>query len=248
MKKCFKDNLREAINFRKQADLPNIVPIIICVVIFTLAYIFIAINFIPERMPAAFHFISERGMITVLSAIFLTMASSFSLAALVVNIRAKEPNIWLWIVLAVGFTFLSLDELLRFHENISVLIKQHVSSGIFRNWNDIIVILYGLVALPIIALLSPHILRYRMLFELFVIAFIFYGIHTLIDSTQNHPTTVSVIIEESAKLFCGASLALGTFTGFLGTLWNFKPPKVIIEVGPGKKNKTKHNQGRAKKK
>ncbi len=114
MKKCFKDNLREAINFRKQADLPNIIPIITCVVICTLAYILIAINFIPERMPAEYHFGNERGMITIMSAIFLAMASSFSIGALAVNLRAKEPYIWLWIVMALGFTFLSLDELLLF--------------------------------------------------------------------------------------------------------------------------------------
>ena len=248
MKKCFKDNLREAINFRKQADLPNIIPIITCVIICTLAFILIALIFIPPGMPAIYNFASERGMVTALSAIFLAMASSFSIGALVVNIQAKEPHIWLWVVMTVGFTFLALDELLQFHEILSSIIKRYASSGIFRNWNDIIVILYGIVALPVIALLLPSILRYRMLFELFVVAFIFYGIHTLIDSTQNPATKVSIIFEESAKLFCGSSLALGTFVGFLGTLWNSKPSKAAIGVAPGKKNKTRRNQSRTKKK
>ena len=88
-----------------------------------------------------------------------------------------------------------------------------------RRWNDIIVLLYGIVALSIALVLLPDILRYKMLLELFVIAFIFYAIHTLIDSTQDPRTTVSAILEESAKLFCCTFLALGTFIGFLGIFW-----------------------------
>ena len=84
------------------------------------------------------------------------------------------------------------------------------------SWNDVIVILYGVVALPVVLALLPDILRYRMVLELFVIAFVFYVLHTLIDSTQEPYTTTSVILEESAKLFCGAFLALGAFIGFLG--------------------------------
>ena len=64
----------------------------------------------------------------------------------------------------------------------------------------------------------PDILRYRMVLELFVVAFVFYVLHTVIDSTQEPYTTTSVILEESAKLFCGTFLALGAFIGFLGVL------------------------------
>ena len=133
MIKSFRDKLCEAIIFRKQANLPNIILIIISVFIFTLAYILIALIFVPDGKSPEYHFKSERGMLTALSAIFLAMASSFSIGALVVNIRAKEPHIWLWVVMTLGFAFFSLDELLRFHEQLGSIIKHYLTSGIFRN-------------------------------------------------------------------------------------------------------------------
>ena len=219
----FGDNLREAMIYRKQATLPNVNVIITSVITCTLAYILFAIIAVPANKPREYHFANERGAITALSAIFLAMASSFSIGSLVVHKRVKDPHIWLWVVMALGFAILALDELLQFHERFGSIIGRYVSSGIFRNWNDVIVILYGVIALPIMAVFLPSITRYRMILELFAVAFIFYGIHTLIDSTQEPNTTFSVIFEESAKLFCVSFLALGTFVGFLGSLWNSEP-------------------------
>ena len=124
-----------------------------------------------------------------------------------------------WFVLALGFAFLSFDELLQFHERAGRLLKRFGSSDPFRNWNDIIVILYGVVTLPILITMLPGLMRWRMVLEMFAIAFVFYGIHTFIDSTNEPPTTASIILEESAKLLCGAFLVIGTFMGFVGVLW-----------------------------
>jgi len=223
MRKWFGDNLRAAMIYRKKANLPNINVLIASVTIFTLAYILYAIIFAPAGHSRSYHFVNERGLITVLSAMFLTMASSFSLGSLVVHIREKDSHIWPWVVMALGFAILALDELLLFHEHLGSIIGRYGSFGIFRNWNDVVVILYGVIALPIMGVLLPSIIRYRMILELFAIAFIFYGIHTLIDSTQSPTTTYSIIFEESAKLFCGSFLALGAFVGFLGSLWNSGP-------------------------
>jgi ABC-type arginine transport system permease subunit len=66
-------------------------------------------------------------------------------------------------------------------------------------------------------------MRYRMFPELLAIAFFFYGIHTVIDSTSESVQVTRLIAEESAKLICGTFLALATFTGFLGALWNSAP-------------------------
>ena len=129
----------------------------------------------------------------------------------------------MWVIMAIGFFFLAMDELMQFHERLGSIMRRYADSGIFRNWNDIIVILYGVLALPVIAALLPGILRYRMYFELIVTAFVFYAIHTLIDATQSPRTQVSMILEESAKLLCVMFLALGTFIAFLGALWNSEP-------------------------
>lgn len=127
--------------------------------------------------------------------------------------------------MAAGFAFLTLDELLMFHERLGKTIKDYADSGIFRNWNDIIVILYGVLVLPVVAVFLPSIIRYRMYLELLVTAFVFYAIHTLIDATQSPRTTVSATWEESAKILSVTFLALATFIGFLGTLWNSEPTK-----------------------
>lgn len=223
MSNRFIDNIRESLELRKQADLPAVTGIVIAVLAFTFVYIAIAIYFVPERKPLAYNFFSERGSVTVLSAIFLSMACSFSIASLVVNLRDKTPPILMWIIMAAGFFFLAMDELIQFHERFGATMRHYADSGIFRNWNDIIVILYGVLAIPVIAALLPGILRYRMFFELIVTAFVLYAIHTLIDATQSPRTQVSMILEESAKLLCVMFLALGTFIALLGALWNSEP-------------------------
>ncbi len=84
--------------------------------------------------------------------------------------------------MALGFGFLALDELIGFHERLGIIIGYYAYSSVFRNWNDVIVILYGVIALPFIVVFLSHIMRHRMLLELFIVAFIFYSLHTLIDS------------------------------------------------------------------
>ena len=145
------------------------------------------------------------------------------MATVTALVRAKDRRIWFWLVMTVSFAFLAFDELLQFHERIGRVVERIAAPGIFRSWDDIIVIAYGVVALPALIAFLPSLIRYRMVFEMFAVAFVFYGIHTLIDSTSEPPTAVSVILEESAKLYCGAFLALGAFVGFIGVLWNYAP-------------------------
>lgn len=219
----FSDHLHEAMIHRRQTKLPNVVLIITIVIICTLAYILLATIALPPNATRAFHFVSERGAITVLSGILLAFASAFSMASLVMLVRANDRHIWLWIIMTFGCAFFGFDELLQFHERAGYVLERYASPGMFKNWNDIIIIFYGVVALPIMVALLPNLMRYRMVIELFAIAFVFYGIHTLIDSTQKPGTTVSTILEEIAKLFSVEFLAFGAFVGFLGILWNFAP-------------------------
>jgi len=78
------------------------------------------------------------------------------------------------------------------------------------------VIFYGLAALLIMAGFLPEILRFPWVIETLSIAFFFYFIHTLIDSTQYLPYPISTILEESSKVFCNEFLALSMLTAFLG--------------------------------
>ena len=213
----FRNNIQEAIHHHKQTKLPNISLIIISALACVLAYIIVA-TFNGETPDA--HFSYESGAITALSAILLTTASALSLAVLVVNVRFNNPDIVLWVLMALGFGFLALDELIGFHEQLGIIIGYYAYSGVFRNWNDVIVILYGVIALPFIVVFLSRIMRYRMLLELFIVAFIFYILHTLIDSLSEPSTTLSAILEESSKLICVLFLALSVFIAFIGTVWN----------------------------
>ncbi len=62
----------------------------------------------------------------------------------------------------------------------------------------------------------PEILRYPRVMEMMGIAFLFYFIHTFVDSTQEPRTDLSAIIEESAKVFCAEYLAISMFVAILG--------------------------------
>ncbi|WP_417348973.1 hypothetical protein [Ferrimonas sp.] len=223
MSNSFSYRLRDAVAYRKQTNLPNVNLLIAFVTLSTLAYIVLAIFAIPSGELPDYHFVNEDGAITALSAIYLAMASAFSIGSVAITVRAKDPNVWPWVIMTLGFGILALDELLQFHERFGTVLGQYVDSGIFRNWNDVIVILYGVVALLIMASILPSIVRCKMLLELFIIGFAFYVAHTFIDATHEPRTVVSAIFEESAKLFCVLFLALGSFIGFLGALWNFKP-------------------------
>lgn len=215
----YSKRLREAAVERRATHLPRLRFIVVAAIGCTVAYIMLAMVIVPKDGPRDYHFIYEHGAITALSALFLTAASAFSLGTMVALTRAKDPHKWVWLVLAVGFAFLSLDELLRFHERVGRLLEATGSSGFFRSWNDIIVILYGIFALFMLGVMLPALMRSPKVFEMFVVAFAFYAIHTFIDSTNEPPTVVSVILEESAKLFCGVFLAIGTFTGLIGAIW-----------------------------
>ena len=115
--------------------------------------------------------------------------------------------------MALGF--LALDEFLMFHERAGEVLEDLETTwltlpGWIKNWDDAIVFVYGIVALPFLTYLFPSILRYPRLAEVF----------TIVDATQDPPTTYSVVLEESGKLLGSACLAFGSFVGTIGVVWN----------------------------
>ncbi|MEL7363637.1 MAG: hypothetical protein AAFN13_16295, partial [Bacteroidota bacterium] len=181
-------------------------------------YLVAAIYAIPPDEPRAFHFVDERGAVTALSAVFLAVACGFSFLTVLFSEgeTRKVRGFWWLTTLALGF--LVLDELLQFHERLGVLLDEADALGLsnspVRGWNDVVVAAYGVVAIAVGAYFLPVLLRYPEFTKLVGAAFFFYVLHTVIDSVTEPPTTQSVILEESAKLFCGQFLALA----FLSTV------------------------------
>ena len=62
-----------------------------------------------------------------------------------------------------------------------------------------------------------------MLLEMFTVGFLFYILHTYIDSTNEPRTVTSAIFEESSKLYCVMFLALGAIAGFIGEISALAP-------------------------
>ena len=212
----FKRNFGEALAQRSQVTLPKLGKPIGILAIGTLVYLSIAVMIAPEGQPGRY-FLKEGGMVTTLSAIFLALASICSGVAFNLSRARTDFLRFFWLLATIGFAFLFLDELIGFHEMTGRFLDPAV--GIpegFRHWDDIVVMLYGVVALFVMAGFLPEIFRYPRVMEIMGIAFLFYFIHTLVDSTQEPRTDLSAIIEESAKVFCAEYLAISMFVAILG--------------------------------
>lgn len=215
MKSSYKNKLKKSLYHRRQiATLPT-GWLVALMVVGLVIYILIAILIAPDGHPE-YHFDKESGIITVFSAILLAMASGFAGTCFLLKHNNTDWLRFFWLLTAFGFLFFAFDELLEFHERLGGLIERSTVGHIqtFRNWNDVVVIGYGIVAIPILIYFLPEILRLPKVAEMLAVAFSCYGIHTIIDSTQTR-TNLSIILEESAKLFSSAFFALSMLIGIL---------------------------------
>lgn len=212
----FQRHYREPLAQRVQVSLPNIKKPIILLTIATLVFLAIAVMIAPENRPSR-HFYKEGHMVAWLSAIFLALASYFSAISFKLSRARTDFLRYFWLLAAVGFAFFFLDELIGFHETAGERLNPvaAVPEG-FRHWDDIVVILYGIIALFVMAGFLPELLRYPKVMELMVVAFFFYFIHTFTDATVEPRTDLSAIIEESAKVICAEFLAIAMYVSNLG--------------------------------
>jgi hypothetical protein len=153
----------------------------------------------------------EGHSVTALSSAFMAMT-----CALAWGCHLSQPSgprrwsKWFWPAFSFAFLFFSLDEILEFHEKTGYWLKTVLGpTETLRNWNDAVVIAYGLVAVVAIAVFLPEILRYPLFAELLGAGFAFFVIHTTVDSTMRHSHH---ILEESAKLIATAFFAVAALT------------------------------------
>ncbi|MDA1029150.1 MAG: hypothetical protein O3B41_08885 [Bacteroidetes bacterium] len=180
-----------------------------------LLLILIALAFVltPSDDDFDYHFVEEDGLITVLSSFFLASAAAFSFVGRSLGDQSDKASIRAWSILAIGFAFLSIDEVFQIHEQLGWLLEDYFDSGIFRNWNDVIVIGYGLAAIPILWLLLPSVKNHKAMMILLALGFGFYTLHTVTDSVVEDSTTLSIIIEESFKLTFVILFSFAAYSG-----------------------------------
>jgi hypothetical protein len=144
------------------------------------------------------------------AALFLFVTSVLSIVSWLRCERPRTLKSIFWICFGFGFLFLAADELLMLHEQFGDRIRDSAigPTESFRNWNDIIVVGYGIAALILAAPFAPIILSYRWFAEFLLSGLFFYCVHTGIDIAAEPPTSTSRILEESAKLFAVSQFAL----------------------------------------
>ena len=154
----------------------------------------------PEGEPT-FHF-KESGAITAMSTLLLSMSAGFSFAILALQ-RHKPFRVRVtWFLMTAGFVFLAFDEHAELHERIGGLLDPEVFTAAYGlpDPNDLIVIVYGMAAIPFALFAFPEITRARHTIPLFTLAMIFFVVHTAIDSIDIEDEPFWFIAEETAKI------------------------------------------------
>jgi len=210
--------IKNALALKKRIKLPNLSKATLLLILSVAGYLFVCYLASPAH-EKEYQFASEDGALTALSAIFLAAAAAFACVAYYISRKTAMTNPLFWLLSAGGFFFLSLDELMKMHEALGWLSEEYwIEPVLFRNWNDLIVIGYGLVALSGAFFFIEEVLRYPRFIEALGVAFLFFLLHTIIDSVVEPRTTISAIVEESSKLFCSAFLSLSSFIGMMGVM------------------------------
>jgi hypothetical protein len=178
----------------------------------------LAATFAGRAFEPAHHF-EEGGAVAALSALLLSASAAFALAAFYVRMRAGDLPALFWLAATLGLGFLAVDELVQIHEYVGDFLEdKYGDSGPFRNWNDILVIFYGIAAAGLGLFFLPEVLRHARLLEFLLVAGPLFVVHTAIDSVAVDPTPLSVICEESAKLLCVTMIAAAFAAGLMSVL------------------------------
>lgn len=138
-----------------------------------------------------------------------------------------------WILIALGFLFLSLDERLLIHENMDSLIHNIFNikeSNITDRIDDLIIGAYGLTGIASVYYFRSEFTRYRTFFPLVASGFVLLFLMVVTDILTNSDDILSAIvaspamvnslmsafgiIEESLKLFAEAFF-IAAFYGYL---------------------------------
>lgn len=189
--------------------------------LFVAAYVSVAYLSGGERDPD--HYFGEGRAIDVMSALFLAVAGSFAWACFLLRRQALGEGRLFWMLLATGFLFVALDEMLEFHENVDYWLRETWVGWppLFRNWNDVIVISYGVGGVALLARYWREIARLPQAFILLALGGAFYVLHTGIDSLVSNSAAKN-LVEESAKLTATAFFALSMLAAFIAMLGAFR--------------------------
>jgi len=150
----------------------------------------------------------EGGLLDCLSTLFLMTGAVLAWFCARAS-RGRRREIAFFSLSALGLAVMSLTERFQLHEHLDeqVLRLTEVAPFFGKNWNDVIVVAYGVGALIGAVLALETILRHRALRNFLLVGFACYVLHSLIDLAFTRTQTTD-LFEEPFKVLAGASFML----------------------------------------
>ena len=177
---------------------------------------------------------SEGGFITKLSGFQLLVIAWLSYKIFQARRVKRRHSLWrdssaVWLIVALAFLFLTVDDLFMIHENIDDLIHEVFNmqeTALTDRIDDFIVGLYGLAGIGVLFIFRDELKAYREAFPFFIFGFVLFFIMVPLDMLINRNDILPLIfdhdqvdvlniwitlVEDSLKVFAEAFFILGFY-------------------------------------
>lgn len=209
----FRHRLVEALRARAATTAPRMGPATVAVLVYVALYV--GVSLADGRPGNPYYQFTEGKGIDTMSAVFMAMASAFAWATFLLHPRERGRGHLFWLLTALAFLFFAVDEIRHYHERFGDWLLEDVGgAGPFRNWNDVLVLIYGAAGIALTAAFLPEVVRWRRFTGFLALGFLMYAVHTGIDGLVEG-SNVKNVPEETAKLFATAFFALAMLAALL---------------------------------
>ena len=168
-----------------------------------LNFIFIVIGILIGN-PIEQYFSKEASYITWVSFFQLLIIANLSLQ-IYKSVKNKQvKQLWkspalLWGIIALGFLYLAVDEVIRIHENLDNIIHRvfHLKkTAITDRLDDAIIGFYGLVGVGVLYYFRSELKKYKKSFPLFLIGFVLLFLMVIIDMSNNNIDVIKMLVSD----------------------------------------------------
>ena len=146
------------------------------------------------------YFMREGKTITHLSAVQLGAIGLLSLLILKQRWPISGKSSLLWLAIGAGFIFLTVDDLVQFHENLDKWIHHWVGrkpNNITTRLDDVIILLYGIIGAGIMWINRAELKNYRALLPYLVWGFVFLILCVGLDVFTHRTDAIEFLISDA---------------------------------------------------
>ncbi len=159
---------------------------------------------------------SEGGYITLLSVFQLLLVGALSYMVFRIRAVKRQDSFWqdsslVWLMVALGFLFLAIDDLFMIHENVDYLIHYIFNmqeTAISDRIDDLLIGLYGLVGIGVFFIYRNELKGYRESFPFFIFGFILLFIMVPMDMLINRNDILPLFFDEEFVDFLNVCFTL----------------------------------------